>query len=104
MFHGPLEILNEAEVGNGWQFAAQFIEPGGTLRPITIGLNWADYDLLCPDGGTQPCLVAETVLRWLIANAPAHQLTNRTDASLARRLDPNADAQIRRLFIARDQP
>lgn len=103
MFHGPLEILNETEVGHGWQFKAQFIEASGTLRQLTIGLNWADYDLLCPDGGTEPSLVAETVLRWLIANAQAQQLTNRIDASLARRIDPKADAQIRRLFIARDQ-
>jgi len=66
-------------------------------------LNWADYDLLCPDGGTEPSLVAETVLRWLIANAKPEQLTNRLDASLARRIHPEADAQIRRLFIQRDQ-
>jgi len=104
MFHGPLEIMNETEVGHGWQFNAQFIEESGTLRKMTIGLNWADYDLLCPDGGTEPSLVAETVLRWLIANAQPQQLTNRIDASLARRIDPNADAQIRRLFIQRDQP
>jgi len=47
--------------------------------------------------------VAETVLRWLIANAKPEQLTNRLDASLARRIHPEADAQIRRLFIQRDQ-
>ena len=104
MFHGPLEIMNETEAGHGWQFNAQFIEESGTLRKITIGLNWADYDLFCPDGGTEPSLVAETVLRWLIANAQPQQLTNRIDASLARRINADADAQIRRLFIQRDQP
>jgi hypothetical protein len=104
MFHGPLEMMNETEVGHGWQFIAQCIEPSGTLRKITFGLNWADYDLLCPDGGTEPVLVAETVLRWLIANAKPEQLTNRLDASLARRIDAKADEQIRRLFIQRDQP
>lgn len=103
MFHGPLELMNEIEAGSGWQFTAQFIEPGGELRKIIFGLHWADYDLLCPDGGTEPSLVAETVLRWMIAHAQPAQLTNRLDASLARRIDATADAQIRRLFIARDR-
>lgn len=53
--------MNETEVGHGWQFVAQFIEAAGALRKLTFGLNWADYDLLCPDGGTEPSLVAETV-------------------------------------------
>ncbi|MCE9620529.1 MAG: hypothetical protein K8R92_11575 [Planctomycetes bacterium] len=104
MFHGPLELLNETEADHGWRFDAQFIEPGGTLRKITFTLSWADYDLFCPDGGTEPSLVAETVLRWMIGRGDSDQLSNRLDASLARRLDPDADAQIRSLFIPRDPP
>jgi hypothetical protein len=104
MFHGPLELINETEVGPNWRFDAQFIEPGGALRKIAFGLSWADYDLLCPDGGIEPSLVAETVLRWMIGRGEPGTLSNRLDASLARRMDPDADAQIRRMLIPRDPP
>jgi hypothetical protein len=94
----PIEILTETEGERGWHFTAQVVRPDGSLHAIRMELAWADYDWWCPDGSIPPVGVIEAVLQWLMDHPGERPLPQRLDASLVRRMHPDADLAIRRML------
>jgi hypothetical protein len=101
---GPIEILSETEIERGWRFTAHAVQPDGKLRPLSLELSWADYDLWCPEGSAPPAAVAESALRCILQHQGDRALPTRLDASHARRLHPEADRDIRRSLSPLDRP
>ena len=93
-----IEIIREEERGGSWRFQSQWIDAGGSLRTCRLNLAWADYNLWSPDGTARPAAVAEAVLGFLLERLPEDEVPASLDASLARRLDREADVQIPRLI------
>ena len=78
----------------GWAFGAQLIDEQGTLHAMKLTLSWADYNLWSPDGADEPQRVAEAVLLYLASQSPEKGFPPSLDASLVRRMYPEADRQI----------
>ncbi len=93
-----IEILCEQEIAAGWTFKAQLIDEEGSLIAIELTLSWADYNLWSPNGADEPQLVAEAVLGYLASQSPEKGLPPSLDASLVRRMFPDADQQIPKLI------
>lgn len=89
-----IEILSEEVRASGWAFRARVLDETGAMHPVRLTLAWADYNLWSPGGGDRPAAVAEAVLRFLAGRRPAHRLARSFDASIARRLFPDADREI----------
>ena len=88
------EIIREQEAAGGWMFDAHIVDASGGLHPRVMTLSWADYNLWSRDGGDPPVVVAEAVLGFLLQTAGLASLKPRFDASLARRISPEADETI----------
>lgn len=86
-----IEILSEEESPGRWRFEVQVLDNLGTLRRHFITLSWADYNLWSQDGADEPSLVLDAVLNFLLARVPAADLSERFDASFARRRFVEAD-------------
>jgi len=116
-----VELLNEREVDQGWEYDAQILwarapdeasgpadtanaardpdDPSLTatrLQRIVLRLSWADYHHWSADGGAPPSQIAEAVLQLIADHATSFLGVERIDASTARRRVPDADAAIRR--------
>jgi hypothetical protein len=111
-----VELLNEREVDQGWEYDAQILwargpddagantgtdadDPSRTatrLQRIVLRLSWADYHHWSADGGAPPSQIAEAVLQLIADHATSFLGVERIDASTARRRVPDADAAIRR--------
>jgi hypothetical protein len=91
-----VEITSEEETASGWQFSAQILHNNGDLQRCTLHLSWADYNLWSPNGADAPEKVAEAALRFLISRQPATELKQSFDASLLRRIAPDADESVSR--------
>ncbi len=90
-----IELLNEEEAKNGWRFRLQVLDDAGGLRRYAVNLAWVDYNHWSPDGADAPAAVAEAALRCLLdLSASSMTVPDRFDASVVRRLVPDADAQI----------
>ena len=89
-----VEITAEREAGAGWSFDAHVIDDEGALSQITLRLSWADYNLWSTDGSAVPTAVAEAALRFIVACQGWDSSRTSLDASIARRLSPNADTAI----------
>ncbi len=88
----PFTIISETETsatGPGWEFLIAVGE-----QQIVLTLSWADYNLWSPSGGDPPAEVALAVVRFLMDRDGAGSLKPSFDCSLARRLHPDADAEI----------
>jgi len=94
----PIEILTETEGERGWRFDAQVVHADGSLHRLRVDLAWADYDWWCPDGSVPPAAVVETVLQWMLAHPGDRPVPPRLDASMVRRMHPDADRDIRRML------
>lgn len=93
-----IEIISETEGEGGWRFDAQALDATGGLHTFTLNLGWADYNLWSADGADPPSKVAEAVLRFLLSRNDPRELRSTFDASIARRLHDDADAEIPRLI------
>ena len=88
-----VEILSECETDHGWTFRTQVIDGEGALYRHDLHLSWADYNLWS-SGADAPQSVAAAVLGLLSNRLAPGTLRASFDASLARRLVPDADEQI----------
>ncbi|TVQ52743.1 MAG: hypothetical protein EA377_09605 [Phycisphaerales bacterium] len=90
-----IEILSEEVAENGWRFQLQVLDDAGGLRRYAVSLAWVDYNHWSPDGADAPAAVAEAALRCLLdCAAPSMEVPERFDASVVRRMVPDADAEI----------
>jgi hypothetical protein len=96
-----VEIIGEREEGRGWSFDVQVLHDDGTLGRHTVTLAWADYNLWSGTGADEPAAVVTAVVEFLLSIQAPSDLRASFDASLARRLDANADTRIPSLI--RDQ-
>ncbi len=94
-----IQSLTEQEEPQGWCFEVK-LESGDLCRDIEVRLSWADYNLWSHTGVDMPWLVARAALVFVLRFRKVRELPERLDASLARRLDSSADAQIPGLIIA----
>jgi hypothetical protein len=86
-----VEIVSEDEGAAGWTFGAQVLDEAGGLRRHDVSLSWADYNHWSGSGQDEPARVATAVIHFLLARLPAGELRPAFDASIARRLFPEAD-------------
>jgi hypothetical protein len=91
-----IEITSEAECDRGWTFRAQVRDATGGARSTTVTLSWADYNLWSPNGSDTPAEVARAALAFLLDQQPAAEISESFDASILRRLHPQADELIPR--------
>jgi hypothetical protein len=91
-----VEILSETDEASGWAFDVQVLDETGGLHRHRVTLAWADYNHWSEDGRDTPARVAEAVVEFLAERDGAAALRERLDASIARRLHPDADEAIRR--------
>ena len=89
-----VEIVSEQEMGAGWRFIARVLDDRGSLRTHEITLSYADYNHWSSAGADPPAAVAEAALRFLLSRIPPDELRSAFDASIARRMFPDADAGI----------
>jgi hypothetical protein len=89
-----IEIIREENHPQGWRFAAQWLDDAGTLHATRIDLAFADYDHWCPGGEIEPAHVATAVLRCLLNELGENAIRPRFDASIVRRMVPDADAKL----------
>jgi hypothetical protein len=89
-----IEITDETERAGGWSFDAQVLDADGRLHHCTLHLSWADYNLWSPDGADAPARVAEAALAFFLSERSMNELKSSFDASLLRRIDPEADKKV----------
>lgn len=89
-----IEVMSETEDTGGWAFEVQILTDDGDLRRHTVRLAWPDYNHWSGTGADAPADVAAAVVRFLLARDGPDALRPRFDASLVRRLHPDADAEI----------
>jgi hypothetical protein len=89
-----VETASERELPAGWVFELRVVDADGGTRMVTLSLSWADYNLWSASGGDTPSAVAEAVVMFLGSRGGASSLRDKFDASLVRRLHPDADAAL----------
>ncbi|MCC5830693.1 MAG: hypothetical protein JJU36_14700 [Phycisphaeraceae bacterium] len=85
-----ITINREERRDRCWVFDAQ-VEADGRAYPLTITLNWAEYNLWCPGGGASPQRVVQVLLEFLLEREPASAILPRFDCSVVRRYFPEVD-------------
>ena len=95
-----IEITEEYDQAHGWLFEAQMLDEHGHLHHYQITLSYADYNLWSRDGSDPPERVAEAALHYLIEHMGIDDMKPSFDASIARRLEPEADRIIPSLIRA----
>ena len=96
-------LLSEREQAAGWAFDIH-LDEGPEADPharITLHLSWADYNLWSASGADEPSAVALAVIRYLIGRGSISELRDQFDASICRRLYPDADEVIPTLIASR---
>ena len=86
-----VEIVGERETDRGWSFDAHVLDGDGAMSRHTVHVSWADYNHWSGSGQDEPARVATAVIHFLLARLPAGELRPAFDASIARRLFPEAD-------------
>ena len=94
-----IQSLTEQEEALGWCFLVK-LESGDLLREIEVHLSWADYNLWSQTGADMPWLVARAALVFVLRFMTVEELPKRLDASIVRRLNRSADAQVPDLIVA----
>ncbi len=89
-----VSVEAEIEVAAGWEFR---LSVGVDDRSIRLHLSWADYEHWSM-GSIPPARVAEGVVRYIIDRRGEDALRERFDASLVRRLVPQADEELPRML------
>ncbi len=89
-----IEILSEREAPAGWLFTIEVLGEEGSLSRFDVNLSWVDYNLWSASGADAPSQVAAAVIRFLLLRSENRDLKPSFDASIARRMYPEADTQI----------
>lgn len=95
----PIQIIREEESpAGGWLFHAQVLDADGEVQKYQVRLSWADYNLWSASGADAPAQVAEAVIAYMLTIRSAGELPESFDASLTRRLSPDADEHLPKMI------
>ncbi len=93
------EIIIEHEEAGGWLYEFQTVnEESGELCKHQMHLSWVDYNHWSATGSDNPQKVAEAVLGFLLSRLTIDELSDRFDASFARRRFGDADETIPKMI------
>ena len=91
-----IEVGNETEGNNNWQYQVS-VKESGQAHSYQVTLSWPDYDLWS-HGRVAPEKVVHAAFEFLLAREPATSILSKFDCSLIRRYFPEVDAELPKMI------